>query len=129
VSGLDPAHGLQRAGETGPHAAARRSATHGQSRPNPTVLTAHSVGATRLTGVARWRVGRGLTGGSLAAGSRAMGGVHRARWETARLTEEVGRRWGGGERPARRCSNGGGRLDGSWRSSALPYDSASGRKR
>jgi hypothetical protein len=39
-------------------------------------------------------------------GTRAVGGVHRARGITAQLTEEVGRRWGGRERPARRCSDG-----------------------
>jgi hypothetical protein len=57
-------------------------------------------------------------------GMRVVGGVHRARREMAQLTEEVGRRWGGGERPARRRSE-----DGSWRCSALPYGSVSGRKR
>jgi hypothetical protein len=59
---------------------------------------------------ARWRISRGLAGGSLA--TRAVGGVHQARWEMARLTEEVGRRWGGGERPAWRRSDDGGRSDG-----------------
>jgi hypothetical protein len=42
-------------------------------------------------------------------GTRAVGGVHRARGITAQLTEEVGRRWGGRERPAQRCSDGRGR--------------------
>jgi hypothetical protein len=33
--------------------------------------------------------------------------LHRAKRVEAGLTEEVGRRWGGGERPARRRSDGG----------------------
>jgi hypothetical protein len=44
-------------------------------------------------------------------GTRVVGGVRRARWELARLTKEVGRRLGGGERLARRCFDGGGRSD------------------
>jgi hypothetical protein len=62
-------------------------------------------------------------------GTRAVGGVCLARWEMARLTEEVEHRWGGGERPARRRSNGRGRSNGGWRSSVLPCGSVSGRKR
>jgi hypothetical protein len=57
VPGLNPAHGLWRVGETGPHAVAQWHAAHGQSRPNPVVLTARDAGATLWV---RSRVGRGL---------------------------------------------------------------------
>jgi hypothetical protein len=119
------AHGLRCAGEIGPHAVARLPATHGRSRPNPAVLTACSAGATswawspcgaRARGDAVARRPRACQRlacrGGEGEGTRVVGGVHRARWEMARLTEEVGRWWGGGERPARRRSDGGGRLDG-----------------
>jgi hypothetical protein len=71
VPGLNPAHGLWRVGETGPHAVAQWHAAHGQSRPNPVVLTARNAGATLWV---RSRVDRGLTGGSLTVGSRVRGG-------------------------------------------------------
>jgi hypothetical protein len=40
-------------------------------------------------------------------GTKAVGGARRARWEVVWLTEEVGRRWGGGEQPTRQRSDGG----------------------
>jgi hypothetical protein len=124
MSYLNPAHGLQCAGETGPHAAARRPAAHGRSRPNPAVLTARGAGAHRPR--ACWRLTCRVVEGK---GTRVVGGVRRARWEMAWLTEEVGCRWGGGERPAQQRSDGGGRSDGGWRCSALPYGSKSGGRR
>jgi hypothetical protein len=135
VSGLNSAHGLRRAGETGPHAVAQQPAAHGQSWPNPAVLTTLGAGATRWVQSPR---GAHARGGAVAHRPRARrrltchkgsGRVHRARWEMAWLTEEVGHRWGGGERPAWRRSDGGGRSDDGWRCSTLPCGSMRGRKR
>jgi hypothetical protein len=45
----------------------------------------------------RWLTCCGVEG----EGTRAVGGVRRAKWEVAQLTEEVRRWWGGGEQSAR----------------------------
>jgi hypothetical protein len=103
--------------QSGPHAAARRPAAHGR-------LSRGSAVARRPRAHRRLAC-RGVEGD----GTRAVGGVRRARWEMARLTKEVGRRWGGGGRLARRCSDGGGRSNGGWRCSTLHCGSVSGRKR
>jgi hypothetical protein len=140
VPGLNPAHDLRCAGEIGPHAAAWWPAAHEQSRPNPAVLTARGASEKRW---ARSLRGARARGGTVARrprahrqfachegeGTRAVGGVRQARWEMAWLIEEVRCRWGGGERPARRRSDDGGRSDGDWRCSVLPCGSTSGRKR
>jgi hypothetical protein len=56
-----------------------------------------------------------------------VGGAHRAKWELARLTEEVGRWWGGGEQPARWRSDDEGRLSRAGKTSALTCRLVRGR--
>jgi hypothetical protein len=91
----------------------------------------HTLGAViaRHTCPGR-RVNRGLTGGSLAMGSRARAG---GRWEGCAgqggKWRDSPRRSGIGERLTRRRCDDGGRSDGGWRCSVLPCGSASGRKR
>jgi hypothetical protein len=58
-----------------------------------------------------------------------MGRMRQARWDVARLTEEVGRRWGGVEQLARRRSNGGGRLSREGKTPALTCRPVRGRGR
>jgi hypothetical protein len=84
VPSLNLAHGLWRASETGPHAAARRPAAHRQSRPNPAMLTAHSAGATRWARSSR--------------GTRARGGASTEGSSAARLPWVRGRGQEGGGR-------------------------------
>jgi hypothetical protein len=118
---------LATCGEIGPPVAAQRPTAHGRSRPTPTVLTARGAGATRWARSPRsarvwggamarrpWAHRRLACRGVEVEGTRAVGGVRRARWEKARLTEGGGHQWGGGERLTRRCSNDGGRSDGGW---------------
>jgi hypothetical protein len=133
VSGLKSGHGLRRTGENGLlawHGGLLHTGETGPTRPGgwPAVWVPHAGRghrAARVPGAARWRIGRGArwwTGHDKVLGSSttAKRRLHRAIGLKAGLTEEVGRQWGGGERPARwrsiggRLWWGGGGLRGSW---------------
>jgi hypothetical protein len=70
-------------------------------------ITVAKGGAVLRVARAHRRLPCGVVGGM---GTRTVREVRRARRMVARLTEEVGRRWGGGERSARCHSDGGGWL-------------------
>jgi hypothetical protein len=137
--------------ETAPwlQSAARRLATRGQPEGQlghglaaqsshgcgPRAVRAHAWspstgrawgGALARSPAAQWRLASGKVLGSSTTAKRLM---RPARWEVARLTEEVGRLWGGREQPARRRSNGGGRLSRAGKTPASTCRPVRGRGR